>query len=1059
MKKLANPIHLSAETVAKSKALQVFLKPDLDSRPMARMWFPDAKAGEVENDCILEQFRSMAEGGIGGVEVALLGDDTGNLNAKDYGWGTPNWIKTMKKVLKAAKQIEGGFKVDFTITAHWPPIVNTIDPNDPAASSNMVFTWKKLRPGDKTVELPLPETNLYDSGRNPFIFKDDLCGAIVATVANAPLPELKPMGFPPMDQSGLHHFGPEKTMFDGKIMPQGGGGFPPMDGPKHVVPFVLELGSLKNVTDKTSEIPGKGWPCGVPDKAALDLWYKGEITEEQVIDVFGPEPDENNMLPDGKRDKDLNRKRMADFQPVWSLDADGLANVVSEGDELHPGDKVVICCYVRGTGQIFSGGFRTRLMKNMTYAANYFTVAGTRAITDYWDTYILSDPELRCLMEENAAKVGGAIFEDSIELHSNGANWSADFEADISARMGCDAVKYMPVYLGLYFDDEAGAARILEEYHRAEGGMYQDNHVEYINRWAASFGYSYRAQAGMMGVNTIGANTATGITEGDNGTFKDANRRLAGGTHMMDQKFHSFESNTFTGFPFPWSLLVQECHYDASTGTNRIIFHGTAYCKNGSDFYDWWPGWNWGGGGGKAYDFMAWDKRICWWDDAHAVTDYLSRLCGILQNAVTKVDLAVLHGQGESMMNGNPCYQLLADRGYSYNILGDYSLTLPTATVTGKRLHEKGPGYMAILVKDMEAMSLTTVKKLQEFAKAGLPIVFDGGVPSRIFGMEKPRADDAALRSEIQALLTLPNVYAAESEAEVLETLQKLNLLPAARYDRHLLEATHLQDDAGEYFAFYNDTLETISVPVMLSGSGPLVRLNCWSGQAEPVELADDTFTLELAPQDMKFFARVNTPAVDFKVLTATNPIVPKSFDLWLESFGPALEGDPEYAPGCPIESHREVVEFSGIPMGTVWSELSASTEDLKRLRVGTMEDVSGRSRYTVEIDLPENVKAVVITVKHNERDFLVGGDLNGTPIPPMNCMEDTFTVTQGVKPGKNALTLYLNSILTNRLNYETPGFLEGKDMSLLSFGGGERDYSLRWRTGIEAVTVTPYCD
>lgn len=1057
MKKIiTNPISVPEETVADSKALQVFLRPELDSRPMARMWFPDAKAGELEADCILEQFLSMAEGGIGGVEVTLLGDDTGNLNARDYGWGTPNWVKTMKKVLKAAKQIPGGFKVDFTITAHWPPIVNTIDPNDPAASSNMVFTWKKLRPEDLTVELPLPETGLYDSGHNPFIFRDALCGVILATVADVPLPELKPMGFPPMDQSGLHHFGPEKTMFDGKIMEGPDGPPPVMEGPKHKVPFVLELSSLENITARTSEMPGRGWRCGVPDKAALEKWYHGEVTEDQIADIFGPEPDGTDMLPDGKRDVNLNRKRMADFQPVWQLNAAGLTDAGSAGEDIQPGDQVIICCYIRGTGQIFSGGFKTRLMKNMTYAANYFTEAGTRAVTDYWDTYILSDPELRSLMEENAARVGGAIFEDSIELHSNGANWSADFEADIAARMGCDPVKYMPVYLGLYFDNEKNAARILEEYHRAEGGMYQDNHVEYINRWAAGFGYSYRAQAGMMGINTIAANTATGITEGDNGTFKDANRRLAGGTHMMNQKYHSFESNTFTGFPFPWSLLVQECHYDASTGTNRIIFHGTAYCKNGSDFYDWWPGWNWGGGGGKAYDFMAWDKRVCWWDDAHVMTDYLSRLCGILQNAVTKVDLAVLHGNGEAMMNGTPCYQSLADRGYSYNILGDYSLTLPTAEVTGGRLHEKGPGYRALLVKDMEAMSLPTAEKLLEFAAAGLPVIFDGGVPVRVFGMEKPEADDAALNTLLEKLAALPGVFVCKGEAEVLPLLETLNLHPAAQYEQHLLEATHLTDDAGDYYAFYNDTLETVSVPVTLDGSGSLIRLNCWSGQAEPAEICDNTFTLELAPQDMKFYARIHTPEAAFTAVSAADAVLPEKYDLQLESFGPALHGDPEYNPACPIESHRETVEFRDIPMGTVWSGLPVSAEDLIRLRVGTMEDVSGRSRYTVEVDLPEGTAAVQVTVRHNERDFLTGGSINGTVIPPVSCMEDTFTVTEGVRAGKNILTLNLDSILTNRLNYETPGFLEGKDMSLLSFGGGKRDYSLRWRTGIERITVVP---
>lgn len=1053
---------LPEESLAASAALRNFRQPDRDARPMARMWFPDAGAGEREDDCILEQFQSMAAGGISGVEVALLGDDTGNLDAENYGWGTPNWVKTMKKVLRAADKIPGGFRVDFTITSHWPPIVNTIDPNDAAASSNMVFTYKKLRPEDGIVELPLPETELYDSGRNPFIFKDTLCGAVVATVADMPLPELKPMGFGPMDQNTLHHFGPERTMFDGKIM-QGGGGFPPMDGPAYKVPFVLELASLENVTDRTEAAPEKGWPCGVPDQAALDRWYPPEITAEQVEAVFGPPADEADLLPDGKRDRNLNRKRMADFQPVWQLNAAGLASAASAGDALLPGDRVVIACYYRGTGQIFSGGFQTRLMKNMTYAANYFTEAGTAAITDYWDTYMLSDPELRNLMETHAEKTGGSIFEDSIELHSNGANWAAEFNGEMDVRMGCDAVRYMPVYLGLYFDDAAGVERVLESYRMAEGGMYQTHHIEALNRWAAGFGYTYRAQAGMPGINITGANTATGITEGDNGTFKDANRRLAGCVNMVpEKKFHSFESNTFTGFPFPWSLLVQECHYDASTGTNRLIFHGTAYCKNVHDFYDWWPGWNWGGGGGKAYDFMAWDKRICWWDDAPVITGYLGRLCGILQNAQTKVDLAVLCSGSETMLNGDSVYGLLADHGYSYNILGDYSLTLPAAAVQEQQLFRDGPGYRAMLVKDVKAMSLATAQKLLGFAQAGLPVIFEGGLPERITGLDPDGMGDAALAATLQELLALPAAAAVENEDAVLQHLEQLGILPAARYTQHLLETTHLKDEAGEYYVFYNDTTETVHVPVCLSGTGPLLRLNCWSGEAEPVpaEQTDDVtvFDLELLPQDMKFFARLTAAEpVKFEEIQPLAAIVPGACDILLESFGPAVPGDSEYSPACPLESHRETISFTAVPMGTCWADLPASVQQLQRLRVAAMQDVSGRSWYTVSFTLPADTAQIEISCLHGERDFLVGGTLNGMPLQPVSCMEDRLTVSQGLRAGENTLTLALDSVLTNRLNYESPGFLENADLSLLSFGGGPRDYSLRWPTGIREITVTPY--
>ena len=98
--------------------LDLFLKPNAHAKPMARMWFPDAAAGEDDNDCIEKQINELADKGFGGVEVAMLmsnGIYYTNEESRVYGWGTENWIKLLKKVLKAASKVPGGFQVDMTI--------------------------------------------------------------------------------------------------------------------------------------------------------------------------------------------------------------------------------------------------------------------------------------------------------------------------------------------------------------------------------------------------------------------------------------------------------------------------------------------------------------------------------------------------------------------------------------------------------------------------------------------------------------------------------------------------------------------------------------------------------------------------------------------------------------------------------------------------------------------------------------------------------------------------------------------------------------------------------
>ena len=95
--------------------LDLFLEPDARAKPMARMWFPDAGAGEDDGDMIEKQIFELADKGFGGVEVAMLmsyGVKYFNEEARVYGWGTDNWTGLMKKVLKAAAKVPGGFQVD-----------------------------------------------------------------------------------------------------------------------------------------------------------------------------------------------------------------------------------------------------------------------------------------------------------------------------------------------------------------------------------------------------------------------------------------------------------------------------------------------------------------------------------------------------------------------------------------------------------------------------------------------------------------------------------------------------------------------------------------------------------------------------------------------------------------------------------------------------------------------------------------------------------------------------------------------------------------------------------
>lgn len=169
---------------------------------MARMWFPDAGAGydgdgDGKGDYI-DQVEGMItdiyEAGFGGVEITMLADNAdyywqgGNELAGKIGWGSSAWAEILSAALDTANSKEKEFLVDVTITAHWPMIINSVDPNDDNQQQQAAIADAKQLTREmmeQNIELNLPEMKTADSSNteraiSSFIFKDTLISAVLA---------------------------------------------------------------------------------------------------------------------------------------------------------------------------------------------------------------------------------------------------------------------------------------------------------------------------------------------------------------------------------------------------------------------------------------------------------------------------------------------------------------------------------------------------------------------------------------------------------------------------------------------------------------------------------------------------------------------------------------------------------------------------------------------------------------------------------------------------------------------------------------------------------------
>lgn len=1021
-----------------------FLKPGTDAKLMARMWFPDAGAGGSAEGLALvrKQINDMAAGGFGGVEVALIADTVSYTNAdmKENGFGSPNWKRIVKELLTTANAVPGGFKVDFTITSHWPPIVNTIDPNDDQASQEGAVAYAKITQealDAGSMDLPMADHLTKDNFNAPFAFVNKFSSATVGKVAA-------------VSASGVPTF---------------------------------EVASLADVSGATSKkkVSAAEASAGTPYKLVKGVRYAGSaagVPDEEyatangidyatVLEAFGPEPSDPGFS--GKIDADGNRKRMADWEYTYRTYLKGIdalnGHTPSAGSGLAVGDYVLFGNYYHGTGQMLSGMPTSEPTQyNRPYVTNYFSSTGAKAVFDFWDANIL-DAEVVGLLKENG-KLGTSIFEDSIEIHRQSPLWVGDLIDEMAETSGRDYSDYVPVLANttLSFDATDQVTRLREDYNLTLGRLYEDEHAAPIKKWAASFGYTYRAQGyALPGLDVGAAAAALDVPEGDNSSAGDGLRQLTGSVNLTGKKMLSMEAVTFSAnMNSPWVTVEKELNSNYSDGVNRAILHGSAFARSFNGHGSAWPGWNFVCCG-LNMGFTSMNARQIWWDEVGDFSDYAARIQAVLQAGTAKVDLGVLVGSdvGYSLQSGNSLRSLM-DKGYSYNLLTEPLLAADSAKVSGGVLAADGPAYKAIVVKQAKRLSVATVNKLIEFAKAGLPVILYGVDLERVYGTSHGSNTDAKLAAALTELKKLANVSSAPTEAEIAKLLKAEDVTPAASYSIANLQVSRRHGSDGEFYYLYNDsTNQAVSGKVSLTGSGNPYVLDAVTGEISPIGEYDRsggkvTVEVSLPAQGSTIIALATgsglpSPAkvwateaegevvVDAKgrislvvdepgsypvklsdgstrtveVADVEDPVaLTEGWDLSLESWGPDAEANAV----DPTASKQTTVEFDDIALRS-WSTLATTGDQLAKLDVASMARVSGIGTYSRSFELPSTWDAAdtaTLKLAHGA-DMITSVAVNGNRIDSIDQYTNEVKIGQYLKAGANSIEIKLDTPLGNR--------------------------------------------
>ncbi|WP_426567871.1 glycosyl hydrolase [Streptomyces canus] len=888
-------------------------------------------------------------------------------------------------------------------------------------------------------------------------------------------------GFGGMEIAAVHHSIKDKSVLD--TARHGWGSRAWRDG----VEAALARAARRGVTiDLTL---GPSWPVAVPgvspdnEAAAQELAY-GRVSLPAGATYRGPVPPPVHAPASGVTRQRLVAVQAARVDPAHStrketgldlagvrdltpLVADGALTWTAPGE----GDWVLISYWQRGSGQQPESGPHS---SPAAYVVDHLGAAGTAAVTGHWDREILT-PSVRRLLKA----AGGAFFEDSVELETDGLVWTSRLPEAFEQRTGRPLLPYLPALVldnsNQVFAFEAQLTRqIRHDFWQTVSDLFNRHHLGALRDWAHDLGMELRSQPYGLQTDAIASAALLDIAEGESLSFKnlDDYRCLAGGRDMAGHTVLSCEAGAYNGSAYSttWDRFLRTMGGAYAAGVNQTVLHGFSYATA--------PGVSWPGfaafspyNGAAGYG-ESWGPRQPTWQHVADVAGYLGRVHRVLQTGTARADVAVFRQTGYTATGIGASWftSTGVPLGWTHQFLSGPLLDLPGATVKGGRLAPDGPAYKALFIEgdffygSTPTLSVDDARKVLALAEAGLPVVllgaFDQGLPPGV----PADGETDRLREVLGRLLALPNVARVTDKTAVGDALNRLGVTPDVRHatPSTLLNAHRATAEADYYYFCNGKHAETVKPPVAAvdhevtlrrTGPGATVPylLDPWSGEvtrlARYTQDGDDvTLRVALQPGQSTIVA-LGRPGLFGNRDGARPHVVATDADQAL--FTPEGLAVRVGAPGtCTTrldrgrtvtttvrsvpavvtpQSWRLEVEDWRPGASTTRTERVAVTVTLDALlpwsRIPALADSAGIGRYRTTVDLPADWDS-----RHGARLELgqvsdtCRVTVNGTPLTPVDRLNPVVDLGTGLlRPGANVIEVEVATPLINRLRVAQP--------------------------------------
>ncbi|MFI7504052.1 glycosyl hydrolase [Streptomyces sp. NPDC049687] len=833
---------------------------------------------------------------------------------------------------------------------------------------------------------------------------------------------------------------------------------------------------------------GPSWPVAVPglapdDEAAARELVLGRASLAGGATYRGPVPPPGHAPATGVSGQSLVAVQAARLEPAHStrketgLDASSvhdLTAAVTDGTLTwtapEDGDWVLIAYWARGTGQQPESGPHS---VPAAHVVDHLSAAGTAAVTGFWERELLT-PSLRGLLKV----AGGAFFEDSVELETDGLTWTPALPEAFEKHTGRPLLPFLPAVIlddgNQVFTFEAQLTRqVRHDFWETVSHLFNRHHVRALRDWAHSLGMTLRAQPYGLQTDAIASAAILDIPEGESLGFKnlDDYRCLAGGRDMAGHTVLSCEAGAYNGSAYSttWDRFLRTMGGAYAAGVNQTVVHGFSYATA--------PGAEWPGfaafspyNGGPGYG-ESWGPRQPTWRHMNDIADYLGRVHTVLQSGTARADVAIFRQTGYTATGIGASWFTATGvpLGWTHQFLSGPLLDLPNATVSHGRLAPDGPAYKALFVEgdffhgSTPTLALDDARRLLRLARAGLPMVLLGAFDQALTPGVSDEGETGRLRDVLARLLAVPTVARVTDKAAVGDALARLGVTADVRHATAstLLNAHRVTRDADFYYLCNGKHAETVKPPVAPIDHDVTLRrtrggttvpylLDPWTGEAVRIarytEDGDDvTLRVTLQPGQATIVAlgrpglfgdrhgtRPHAVATDASEVLYTDrgltvrAAAPGTYTTLLSTGRTVTTTvDSVPAPVTPARWDLEVEDwYPG--SGPTRTEHVRRTLTLDTLlpwsRIQELADSAGVGRYRTTVTLPRDWTSAYDTrLELGQVGDTVRVTVNGTRAAAVDRLHPVVEIGALLRSGPNVIEVEVATPLVNRLRVVRP--------------------------------------